>query len=130
DYAGSVGDTATAIAADGSSISDLSHPKWKANTTLGYSVGPVSAALHWRYISSMSDLMDGPGSGDPGVPAYSYFDLDAHYQVTHYLQVTAGLTNLADKGPPRIAGASLLTDAATYDVVGRTYYVGLKANFD
>ncbi len=128
-YAGAVGDTATAIAADGSSISDLSHPKWKANTTLGYSVGPVSAGLHWRYISSMADLMDGPGSGDPGVPAYNYFDLDAHYQVTTYLQVTAGLTNLADKGPPRIAGASLLTDAATYDVVGRTYYVGLKANF-
>lgn len=127
-YAGSVADTSTALAADGSSISDLSHPRWKANTTLGYSVGPVSAALHWRYISAMTDLMDGAGSGDPGVPAYNYFDVDAHWQVTHNIMLTAGITNLADKAPPRIAGAPLLTDAATYDVVGRTYFIGIKAN--
>lgn len=126
-YAGAVADTSTALAADGSSISDLSHPKWKAITTLGYAVGPVSAALHWRYISGMTDLLDGVGSGDPRVPAYNYFDLDAHWQVTHNIMLTAGVTNLTDKAPPRIAGAPLLTDAATYDVVGRTYFVGIKA---
>lgn len=126
-YAGSVADTSTALAADGSSISDLSHPRWKANTTFGYSIGPVSAALHWRYISGMTDLMGGTGSGYPGVPAYNYFDLDANWQVTHNIMFTAGVTNLTDKAPPRIAGAPLLTDAATYDVVGRTYFVGLKA---
>lgn len=126
-YAGSVADTSTALAADGSSISDLSHPRWKANTTFGYSLGPVSAALHWRYISGMTDLMGGTGSGYPGVPAYNYFDLDGNWQVTHNIMLTAGVTNLTDKAPPRIAGAPLLTDAATYDVVGRTYFVGLKA---
>jgi iron complex outermembrane recepter protein len=130
DFAGSIGDTQTAIQADGTTVSDISHPKWKANTMLGYTVGPVGGALHWRYISSMQDLMDGPGSGDPGVPAYSYFDLDVNYQVTGQIQLTGGLTNLFNKLPPRVAGASLLTDAATYDVMGRTYYVGVKANFD
>ncbi len=129
-YAGTIGDTATAIAADGSSISDLSHPKWKANTMLGYANGPFGVALHWRYISSMADLMDGPNSGDPGVPAYSYFDLNGHWQATSNIEITAGVTNLADKGPPRVAGAPLLTDAATYDVVGRTYYVGVKADLE
>lgn len=126
-YAGSVGDTNTAMAADGTSISDLSHPRWKAITTLGYSDGPVSAALRWRYISGMTDLMDGVGSGDPRVPAYNYFDLDAHWNVTHDIELSAGVTNLTDKSPPRIAGAPLLTDAATYDIVGRTYFVGIKA---
>ena len=130
DFAGSIGDTQTAIQADGTTVSDISHPKWKANTMLGYTVGPVGGALHWRYLSSMQDLMDGPGSGDPGVPAYSYFDLDVNYQVTSQIQLTGGLTNLFNKSPPRVAGASLLTDAATYDVMGRTYYVGVKANFD
>ena len=130
DFAGSIGDTQTAIQADGTTVSDISHPKWKANTMLGYTVGPVGAALHWRYISSMADLMDGPGSGDPGVPAYSYFDLDVNYQVTAQIQLTGGLTNLFNKLPPRVAGASLLTDAATYDVMGRAYYVGVKANID
>lgn len=130
DFAGSIGDTQTAIQADGTTVSDISHPKWKANTMLGYTVGPVGAALHWRYLSAMQDLMDGPGSGDPGVPAYSYFDLNANYQVTSQIQLTGGLTNLFNKQPPRVAGASLLTDAATYDVMGRTYYVGIKANID
>ena len=130
DFAGSIGDTQTAMQADGTTVSDLSHPKWKANTMFGYTWGPVGAALHWRFISAMQDLMDGPGSGDPGIPAYSYFDLDANYQVTSQIQLTAGLNNLFNKQPPRVAGAPLLTDAATYDVMGRTYYVGVKANFD
>lgn len=130
DFAGSVGDTQTVMQADGTTASDISHPKWKANTMLGYTVGPVGAALHWRYISAMQDLMDGPGSGDPGVPAYSYFDFDLSYQVTPQIQLTGGLTNLFNKQPPRIAGAPLLTDAAAYDVMGRTYYVGVKANLD
>lgn len=130
DFAGSIGDTQTALQADGTSVSDLSHPKWKANTMLGYTVGPVGGAVHWRYIAAMADLMDGPGSGDPGVSAYSYFDLDVNYQVTAQIQLTGGLTNLFNKQPPRVAGAPLLTDAATYDVTGRTYYVGIKADID
>ena len=130
DFAGSIGDTQTAIQADGTTVSDISHPRWKANTMLGYTIGPVGAALHWRYLSAMQDLMDGPGSGDAGVPAYSYFDLNASYQVTSQIQLAGGLTNLFNKQPPRVAGASLLTDAATYDVMGRTYYVGIKANID
>lgn len=130
DFAGSIGDTQTSMQADGTTDSDISHPKWKANTMLGYSVGPVGAALHWRYIASMQDLMDGPGSGDAGVPAYSYFDLNVNYQVTSQIQLAGGLTNLFNKQPPRVAGAPLLTDAATYDVMGRAYYVGIKADID
>ncbi len=49
--------------------------------------------------------MDGPGSGDAGVPAYSYFDLDVNYQVTAQIQLTGGLTNLFNKLPPRVAGS-------------------------
>jgi iron complex outermembrane recepter protein len=129
DFAGAIGDTGTAFALDGSSLSDVSHPKWKANTTLGYAVGPLSAALHWRYIDAQADAINGPGSG-PGIPAYSYFDLDASWQATSEIQVTAGLTNLLDKAPPLVVGDGFVTDPATYDILGRTYYVALKANFD
>ena len=128
--AGSIADTYSAIAADGASISDLSHPAWKANTMLGYANGPLGVALHWRFISSMTDLMDGVNSGDAGVPAYSYFDFNGHYQIDSKLQVTAGITNLFNKQEPFVAGAPLLTDAATYDILGREYFVGVKANFD
>ncbi len=127
-FAGSIGDTQTVMQADGTTASDISHPRWKANTMLGYADGPLGVALHWRFISAMADLMDGPGSGDRGVPAYNYFDLNGHYQVTSQIELSAGLNNLFDKKAPTVQGAPLLTDAATYDVMGRTYYVGVQAN--
>jgi iron complex outermembrane receptor protein len=127
-YAGAFGDTTTAFAANGSSLSDLSHPKWKANTTVGYSVGPVSAALHWRYIGTQKNFLNGPDSGDPGIPSFNYFDFDATWHATSRIEVSAGLTNLADKKPPLIAGWGDVTDAPTYDIIGRTYHIGVKGN--
>jgi len=123
DFAGSIGNAQVSP--------EISHPHWKANTSLGYSIGPVSAAVHWRYIAAMKhqDLVVDPTATTPGVPAYSYFDLEAHWSVLDHLDVSAGLTNLADKGPPFVSGQPLTTDSATYDIIGRTYYVGVTAKF-
>src|SRR3984957_16534969 len=125
-FAGGLGDTGTVAAADGTTISDLAHPKWKANTAFGYARGPVSAALHWRYIGTMIDLAT---LGEPSIPAYSYFALEAHWHLLEKIDLTAGLTNLFDKGPPVVQSAPMRTDAAPYDVVGRTYYARIKQDF-
>jgi outer membrane receptor protein involved in Fe transport len=110
---------------------EISHPRWKANTSVGYAIGPVSAALHWRYIASMrhQDQIVDPTASTPGVPAYSYFDFEAHWSVLQHLDLSAGLTNLFDKGPPFVSGQPLTTDTATYDIIGRTYYVGVTSKF-
>jgi outer membrane receptor protein involved in Fe transport len=123
DYAGSIGNAQVSP--------EISHPHWKANTALGYGIGPVSAALHWRYIASMKhqDQVVNPAATTPGVPAYSYFDFDAHWAVLEHLDLTVGLTNMFDKGPPFVSGQPLTTDTATYDIIGREYYVGFKAKF-
>ena len=123
DYAGSIGNTEVSP--------EMAHPHWKANTAFGYSIGPVSAAVHWRYIAAMKhqDVVVDPTSTTPGVGTYNYFDLDAHWAVIDHLELTAGLTNIADKTPPFVSGQPLTTDTATYDIIGRTYYVGFKAKF-
>src|SRR5450631_4292744 len=123
DYAGSIGNTEVSP--------EMAHPHWKANTAFGYSIGPVSAAVHWRYIAAMKhqDLVADPTATTPGVGAYNYFDLDAHWNVIEHLELTAGLTNIGDKAPPFVSGQPLTTDTATYDIIGRTYYVGCKAKF-
>jgi iron complex outermembrane receptor protein len=123
DYAGSIGNSQVSP--------EISHPHWKANTSLAYAIGPVSAALHWRYIASMKhqDQVVDPTATTPGVPAYSYFDIDAHWSVLEHLDLTVGLTNLFDKAPPFVSGQPLTTDTATYDIIGRTYYAGFKAKF-
>jgi iron complex outermembrane recepter protein len=123
DYAGSIGNTQVSP--------EMAHPHWKANTAFGYSIGPVTTTLHWRYIAAMKhqDLVVDPTSTTPGVPTYNYFDFDAHWAVVDHLELTAGLTNIGDKGPPFVSGQPLTTDSATYDIIGRTYYVGFKAKF-
>jgi iron complex outermembrane receptor protein len=118
EYAGGVTDTL--VTADGENL--YSHPHWKANTTVGYSIGAFTGTLRWRYIGRMANL-DVPNAP---VLAYHYFDMDAHYNATQHLTLTFGINNIANKIPPYIASLELRTDAATYDVIGRTFYAAVK----
>ena len=74
-----------------------------------------------------STVLD-PTSVTPGVPAYNYFDVDARYSFRN-LELGVGVTNLSDKGPPAVSGAPLNTDPASYDIIGRAYFINLKATF-
>jgi iron complex outermembrane receptor protein len=123
DYAGSIGNSQVSP--------EMAHPHWKANTAFGYLIGPVTTTLHWRYIAAMKhqDVVVDPTSTTPGVPAYNYFDFDAHWAVVDHLELMAGVTNIGDKAPPFVSGQPLTTDSATYDIIGRTYYVGFKSKF-
>jgi outer membrane receptor protein involved in Fe transport len=120
-YAGSVG--------FGGVGGDISHPHWKINNVLTYVKDPLSVSLVWRYIGNMihSDQVASPASTTAGVPSYSYLDLNAHYEINKRFTVGIGVTNLTDKTPPFVSAAPLTTDAATYDVIGRTWFASIKA---
>ena len=118
EYAGGITDNL--ITADGENL--YSHPHWKANTTFGYAVGRFFGTLRWRYVGRMENL-DTPTAP---VAAFNYFDMDVHYSATDHLTLTFGINNLADKQPPYVPSLELRTDAATYDVIGRTFYAALK----
>ena len=123
DYAGSIGN---------SSVSpQISHPTWKANTSVGYSSGPFSITGTWRFIDKMihQDRVANPASTTPGVPSYSYFDANAAFRVDDRFEFSFGLNNIGDKAPPFVSGQPLTTDSATYDIIGRTFFVGAKARF-
>ena len=122
-YAGSVG--------FGGVGGDISHPRFKANTGVTYSNGPFAATFRWRYIDKMNhaDVVANAAATTPGVPSYSYFDIDAHYVINRQFTIGVGLTNLTDRDPPFVSGAPLTTDGAAYDVVGRTWFASLKAKF-
>ena len=121
EFAGGISDTF--VTSDGENL--YSHPHWKANSYLSYLNGPLTATARWRYIGKMKNL-DSPGST---VPAVSYFDADAHYTINDRFTISAGVTNITDKRPPFISTLELRTDAATYDVIGRTWFVGAKLRF-
>lgn len=109
----------------------ISHPKWKVNTGLTYGNDVFKATLLWRYVDRMvhSDKLANPASTTPGVAAYSYFDANAEFEVDDRFTFGVGVTNLTDKKPPFISASPLTTDAATYDVIGRTFFASVKAKF-
>jgi outer membrane receptor protein involved in Fe transport len=84
-----------------------------------------------RYIDSMIDVvaLTNPAAAPPGVPAYTYVDLDADWRINETFKLRAGVINVLDKDPPAVRGTPGVTNQATYDAIGRRFYVGLKASF-
>jgi iron complex outermembrane recepter protein len=109
----------------------ISHPEWKVNTSLSYGRDGFTTTLNWRHISRQvhSDLLSNPASTSPAIAAYNYLDLNAQFDVAKLFTLGFGVSNLTDKTPPFISAAPLTTDAATYDVIGRTFFASLKAKF-
>jgi outer membrane receptor protein involved in Fe transport len=121
DYAGTIGNAQI----DGFSST---HPAWKAATTGTLGIGPASLALRWRYTGAMdsSNNVGVAGSADEGVPAISYFDLIGRYAFNEDLELRAGITNLTEPDAP-IFGGGIATSA--YDIIGRRFFLGIKAGF-
>lgn len=109
----------------------ISHPRWKINTGLTFDRDWFSTTLVWRHISGMihADQLSNPASTTPAIKAYNYLDLHAQFEIAERFKLGLGVTNLTDKVPPFISASPLTTDAATYDVIGRTFFASIKAKF-
>lgn len=117
DYADTIGNNA---------IGGLSHPNWKGVATLTYNNGPFTLGGKARYVGSMGNYLNvGTGQSLPGVNAITYFDLFAYFAINDKMTLRAGASNIADKSPPEYTGFGQ-TDPATYDVIGRSFYIGVK----
>ncbi|MDB5424211.1 MAG: TonB-dependent receptor [Phenylobacterium sp.] len=104
--------------------SNYSH--WKTLTGVRWDNDRFGAGLRWRYISKVEDFF----AGGQAAPAYSYFDADARWKITDNYEVRAGVNNIADKkAPAYTSSVEANTDPSTYDVLGRRYFVGIKARF-
>jgi len=115
--------------------------KYRALTTVGYSVGPFRAAVQWQYYSKLD--LPAP-SVNVGWPDYHLFNLNGAYQVTEDFGIRFGVDNLFDKAPPlggynpaitnaisqttgQLQGGSYLSNV--HDTVGRRFYLGANVRF-
>jgi iron complex outermembrane receptor protein len=110
-----------------SSTTAGSFPRWKALTTFGYHVGGADVALRWRVQSAMEDVtyVTTPKTPGIGVGAYNLFDLFGSYAIDKTWSVRAGITNLMNHGPVFVSSSQTSTDPGEFDVVGRSYFVGM-----
>jgi outer membrane receptor protein involved in Fe transport len=122
-YAGTVGGTAV--------FQPGSLPEWKAVTELSYAHGDFNLGGRWRFIDAMRSVQRvvNPASTTPGVPSYNLFDLFASFRVSGDFILRLGVNNVANKEPPVVSGVPGTTEASTYDVLGRTFYVSTRLNF-
>lgn len=116
------------------SITNSVLPDWKSVTTLTYRRGGVSVGLRWRYLASVHDVsqVTTVGSTTPGVPSMEYFDLNARWNTELFsqdIELRAGVNNLFDEDIPQVGPVRGNTDPSTYDIIGRTYYMGVSARF-
>ena len=120
-------------------------PEWRHQARLSWSDKSdiASVSLNWRYIgpTKLTNNTDDPFLTGPtyvlnaSLPAYSYFDLALSARVQQNIAFRLGVNNLLDKDPPAIAQGLLYsfgngnTYPGVYDVAGRTFFIGLNAEF-
>jgi outer membrane receptor protein involved in Fe transport len=110
-------------------------PVWKALINATYSVGPIDAGIVERYIGEMRDgscVGISTACTARGYDPTFYTDLNLRWRVNDVLEVRGGITNAFNQDPRFAATASSSqgqTDASTYDLLGRSYFVALKARF-
>jgi iron complex outermembrane recepter protein len=109
---------------------------YKTNTSVQYSWNGLTGGVTWRHLPSILNAAASttPNTKIQGAPSYNLYDLFATYNIGIY-SLRFGINNLFDKQPPSIGYNPGVTDASNatnpgfYDILGRRYYVGIRAQF-
>ena len=106
-------------------------PDWKFTTQFSYAWENIDAQLRWRRVGESTDTSFPAFKLD----AVNYIDLTGGYEFTQDalqgLRFRVGVTNLTDEDPiiyPSQQQSN--TDPATYDVLGRRYFVSATYSFE
>ncbi len=112
--------------------------RWRLNSTLGYDFGAGSLSLNWRHLPAAQHVAraTNPNARQEDIDAYDIFDLSARYRINRMLEVRGGIENLFDNEPNIFGRIPGVTDAVgdpepggAFDVLGRRFYLGVKADF-
>jgi outer membrane receptor protein involved in Fe transport len=109
---------------------------YRTNTHVQYTWNGLTAGLNWLHYPSINNAAasTNPSTKIQGAPNYNLYSLYSTYTISKYT-VRFGIENLFDKQPPSIGynpgvtSASNTTNAGYYDILGRRYYLGVKASF-
>jgi iron complex outermembrane receptor protein len=104
-----------------------------------WSMDDFTVSALWRYSSAVdieNDQLDSVFEGFRVIDSYSYIDLFASYALNENFKFTVGIDNVFEEEPPVVgngAGSTTFnggnTFPSSYDVLGRVYKFGVKAQF-
>ena len=108
-------------------------PRWRASGHIDWRFGPWLASYAADYIGSYSEhVVHRPQFDVFFEPFYRrvdpvlYHDVEAAFKFDSGVTVRAAITNVTDEDPPYLNIAPANTDAATYRLLGRSYFLELS----
>lgn len=113
---------------------DTPLPKWKHTADVTFGLQDVDLSTRWRMIGSATQ----DASTDillSRIPAVHYFDETVTWRVAPKFTFSIGVLNVFDKKPPIVGDTSGATSVGgstfptTYDVLGRSFFARVSANF-
>ncbi|WP_081871355.1 TonB-dependent receptor plug domain-containing protein [Parvularcula oceani] len=113
------------------SFSQYAVPDFKATFGANYTSGPMLVRAQWRVIGDL-ELYPDANSALPTADRRHYVDLAATYNFNDTFQVYGGVDNIFDEDPPLLGfsfGGDANTDVTLYDVIGRRWFIGLRATY-
>jgi len=120
------------------SLGDVATPKWRGNLSVNWAKDGLDLTAQVVYIGGGELINDlGPEDiDDNSVRSQTLVNLGIRYDIPfkneRYLQLFAGIDNVFDQDPP-IAPfdfvSNLSTNTTLYNVIGRSYYGGIRFEF-
>ena len=107
-------------------------PDFKAILGVSYSSGPLMVRTQVRHIAGLEPLANIAASTPVVADSVTYVDLATTVALGEKLELFGGIDNAFDEQPPLLTsswGGDANTDVTLYDVIGRRYFVGLRARF-
>ncbi|MFC3051613.1 TonB-dependent receptor [Kordiimonas pumila] len=111
-------------------------PKLKMRGSVSYDTDTFGLFTQVRYVGSGKyNVQWGPeqlADDQNNIGAEIYVDLSGRYKLNEGMELYAGINNLFDNDPPVIPLDFIgptATNAIHYDVIGRSFYFGVRAKF-
>jgi len=102
-------------------------PEWRSVLSATYSLNDWQLLARWSYTPTML-----AASFENELPAASFVDVSARWNVNDRIQLTGVIGNLMDERPPQITEGlfgQANTDVQLYRVLGRTFQVKARLRF-
>jgi iron complex outermembrane recepter protein len=108
-------------------------PRWRASGHIEWHSGPWMASYAAEYVGSYSELVEPFPLFDIEFEPFErrvdpvlYHDIEAGFTFETGVTVRAAITNVTDEDPPYLNISPGNTDAATYRLLGRSYFLELR----
>jgi iron complex outermembrane receptor protein len=107
-------------------------PDFKALFMATYNSGPLLLRAQVRHIGDLEPMANIAASTPVKADATNYVDFSGAWRFGDTLEIYAGVDNAFDEDPPLLTsswGGDANTDVTLYDVIGRRFFVGMRAHF-